>query len=350
MKKKVALLVAHLGGGGAERVTVILANQFSKKYETHLIVFDDCYSEYTVEEEVQIHVLPQRGKKARLIPQKIFALREILQNISPDYVISLGFSYKYLFAGHLMSRYNFILSERNDPLQMYGKIELSIVKYCLNRAKCVVFQTEWAKSLFSKKIQEKSVVIPNPLSELNVPTYNSVREKRVVAYSRLTKQKNIPMMLRAFKKFENDNPGYCLEIYGRGEIENDLREYARQLDLDGKVHFMGFHKSVHEMINGAAMYVSSSDYEGISNSMIEAMALGLPTICTDCPVGGASMFITNKKNGLLVPVGDEEALAKSMQWIVDNPDLAACMGMEAQKIKQRLSINTITIEWERLLQ
>ena len=85
------------------------------------------------------------------------------------------------------------------------------------------------------------------------------------------------------------------------------------------------------------MYVLSSDYEGISNSMLEAMALGLPVIATDCPIGGSRMYIRDGENGFLVPVGDAEALARAMGRLADEPALGEKFGREAVKLREGLT-------------
>ena len=93
------------------------------------------------------------------------------------------------------------------------------------------------------------------------------------------------------------------------------------------------------------MFVSSSNIEGISNSMIEAMAIGLPTICTDCPAGGARMFIKSYENGILTPVGDAEALYKAMKYMIENPDKAEQMGKKAMEIRETLKKEKILNKW-----
>lgn len=101
--------------------------------------------------------------------------------------------------------------------------------------------------------------------------------------------------------------------------------------------FRGFSSHVLADIRTAAMYVLSSDYEGISNSMLEAMALGLPVIATDCPIGGSRMYIRDGVNGLLVPVGDEEALARAMGRLADEPAFGESLGREAVKLRGELT-------------
>ena len=96
------------------------------------------------------------------------------------------------------------------------------------------------------------------------------------------------------------------------------------------------------------MYVCSSNYEGLSNSLIEALCMGMPVISTDHPIGGAREMITDRLNGLLVPVGDTEALYQAMKYIIEHPDAARKMGMEATKIRNRWPISEIADRWTRL--
>lgn len=103
----------------------------------------------------------------------------------------------------------------------------------------------------------------------------------------------------------------------------------------------GFQADVREQIKDAAMFVLSSDYEGISNSMLEAMALGMPVIATDCPIGGSKMYIKDGINGLLVPVGDAQALAAAMDRLAGDAAFARQLGAEAAKVKENLAVSRI---------
>ena len=167
---------------------------------------------------------------------------------------------------------------------------------------------------YPESIRKKGVVIPNPIAVDNPSTVNSGEENnRVIAAGRLHKQKNFPLLIRAFAAFSKDFPNYSLDIFGEGEEREALQKIVKNLSLTDKVFLKGKTDALFDEFLKSTIYVSSSDYEGISNSMLEAMAAGLPTICTDCPCGGARATIKDGVNGLLVPVGDEDALADALK-------------------------------------
>jgi glycosyltransferase involved in cell wall biosynthesis len=157
------------------------------------------------------------------------------------------------------------------------------------------------------------------------------------------------MMLRAFRDFNKTCPGYTLEIYGKGAIEGSLKQMAKDMQIDSMVTFCGFCSDVHARIRDASAYLSSSDYEGLSNSMIEAMGLGLPVICTDCPIGGAKMVIQDGVNGILVPVNDHQAMASAMLRLIKEPSLGERMSDNAVKIKEMLNLKNVIDKWEEIL-
>ena len=98
------------------------------------------------------------------------------------------------------------------------------------------------------------------------------------------------------------------------------------------------------------MYVNSSDHEGISNAMLESMAIGLPVVCTDCPCGGARMIIKNEQNGMLVPVNDKDALRKAMEKVISDNTLRKNISKEASKLKDELNQEKIVGKWKELIE
>ena len=108
-------------------------------------------------------------------------------------------------------------------------------------------------------------------------------------------EKNFPLLLQAFAKFSGRHPDYRLRIFGEGELREELTALARELEIAEKVELPGRSTTLLEKMNSAAMFVLSSDYEGMPNALIEAMCLGLPVIST--AVSGATDLIQNGENG-----------------------------------------------------
>ena len=128
-----------------------------------------------------------------------------------------------------------------------------------------------------------------------------------------------------------------------------LVRYAEQLGISEAVKFHGFSSEIHKIMAESAIYVSSSDYEGISNSMLEALAIGIPAVCTDCPVGGARMYIRDGENGYLIPVGDADVMADRMLALMEDKKLGESFSKESVKIREELTDDRIFGMWKALL-
>ena len=115
------------------------------------------------------------------------------------------------------------------------------------------------------------------------------------------------------------------------------------------IDFLPFSAEVHNMIIRDAMYVNSSDYEGMSNAMLEAMAIGMPVICTDCPIGGANAVIRNEGNGILTEVGNAKEMGEAMKKIAGDKELADRLSQNAAKIRNEMSLATIAKKWMELM-
>ena len=249
-----------------------------------------------------------------------------------------------------------ILSERGNPQRLmkkrYGR---KFIEKYFQRADKVVFQTDDAKNVYPQNIAKKGVVISNPI-KVNLPKpYHGERNKYITTFCRISKQKNLPNLLQAFLIVLQKHPDYQLRIIGdtynaEGELVlKELQKFISQNKLEENVKFEPFKKNVHEAILKDAMYVNSSDYEGISNAMLEAMAIGMPVICTDCPIGGANATITDGENGLLVPIQNAEALANAMNCVIEDIELADKISQNASQIRNELSLDKITEKWMQLL-
>jgi len=283
-------------------------------------------------------------KRYKLRMKKI---KSAIKKINPDVVISFMSETNIDVCFAMMGlKIPLIVSERNDPkIDPASRVKQCMRRIAYNKPTGFVFQTPDARGYFSKKIREKSCIILNPLSSSLPLPYEGLRDKRIVSVGRLNKQKNFPVLIDAFKEFAKEYPDYILEIYGEGLLEEKIKKYILDSGMQDKISLMGFCKDVHNKINSAAMFVMSSDFEGMPNALLEALALGMPCISTDCPCGGPRMLIEGKDNGILVKVKSSSEILEAMKYMADNPDEAAKMGKKAQCIRDEAKPSSITQMW-----
>ena len=349
--KKIVFVIEQLYGGGAERATAALMNEMCRDAEIHLIetYHYDTSKDYPTDERIIKHSFTEE-KKGRIgtFRKRISFIRRTVSEIKPCCVVSLaGCGTKTLLMMAMMGQKTpVVLSERNDPRRWpESKLLrfLRIIDYKLCSG--LVFQTKEAQSYFSRSIARKSIVICNPLAENLPDRFEGERNKKIINCCRLVKQKNLDLLLDAFSDISGEFDDITLEIFGEGPERNRLEEKIRSMHMENRIFLPGYCDHIHVRMRECAMFVSSSDYEGISNSMLEAIALGVPAVCTDCPAGGARETIEDGVNGLLVPVGDREALAEAMKKLLMNPDLAEKMSKNGCKLRDDISVSAIAKKW-----
>ena len=246
-----------------------------------------------------------------------------------------------------------ILSERNDPNRLNHRAikgyEKTLRNTLYNKADSVVFQTDMAKECFPNKIQHKGSVIMNPVRD-DIPVHKEYCERRkaVITAGRLTEQKNHNLLIDAFMRVHDSHPEYLLEIYGEGDYKDNLSKHVEELDAGECVSLKGFCKDIVSLMQNARIYVSSSDWEGISNSLAGAMANGMAVIATDCPMGGSAMLIKNNDNGILTSVGDCDELARALDMIMSDDELGKKMSEHAALLNEELAVTNIAKQWEAL--
>lgn len=351
---KIFVVIDHFKAGGAERVAANLANALCKKHEVWAVVSFDWQINYPLDKDkMHYYVLKTWGSKATRKISKLLDYRRLIKQVHPDVIITLGSFMATYTAFAVLGQHKgikVISSERTDPTrEPTGKIERWLRDCSYSHADVLVCQTPWVVNYFKRKMNTKMVVIPNPITP-NLPLWNGTESNTIITACRFTSQKNLPLLLKAFSRLSKDHKECKLVIYGDGELRDDLEKLVKKLGLESNVHMPGFTKELPKIMSKSYMYVSSSDYEGISNSMLEALGVGIPTVCTDCPVGGANMFIENGNNGLLTKVGDEEELYQAIKKMYENRDFAKICSEHSRVINEDLKVDKITQEWINLVE
>lgn len=357
---KLALFCGSLSRGGAERVTVMLAEYFAdRSYPVVIVTISRAASEYELPAGVDRIVLLEEEKNTGVIGDIHFAssvikkFHKVLLENKIELVLAMGVTgCPFVVLGAIGTKAKVIVSERNAPGFFAGrKITKLISRFFLIFSDGYVFQTEDAKAYYGKLLRGGGVVIHNPLDVYSLPErYSGVREARIVSVGRLERQKNHMMLIHAFSMIVEEFPAYMLEIYGEGKEREMLQRQINELGLQGRIQLMGNVTDVYMKICRASMFVFTSDFEGMPNALIEAMALGLPCISTDCPCGGPRELINDGDNGLLVPVGDVTATAEAMRQILRNEERASALGEAAYGIREKLKLEKIGSQWEEYVQ
>ena len=397
-KKELVFVMKVMNGGGAERVISLLTSAAVKRdFDVTLLITHQKKSDSVlrdIDSRINVISLPDEvkksetpgllrnilmlfsrflGKAGKLVSEKIVAKSLVLKYFAYNFddiswmkkyfrkhsdAVVISFLYDSIFYSLLSVTKNnkLVISERGDPCQsLASKTTMAFLKNEFQKADAFVFQSPDVKKWYEENTKADGTVIFNPIKEGLPEQYNVERQKKIVNFCRISSQKNLIMLLDAFELFYKIYPEYELYIYG-DPVGNDSADYLdkvnnhlKSLSCQEKVFILPSRKDIHEEIADYAMFVSSSDFEGMSNSMLEAMAIGLPCVCTDCPAGGARAVINDGENGLLVPVNDAKALGDAMIKVVSEQGLSEKLSLNSRLIKNTQSLEKTTEKWMSII-
>lgn len=345
--KKILFVISNISFGGAQRVVWTLTQSMTAMgVEPVVVAVGHSTNNYTLPERIKVIQLGQKSNRQTLAT--IGKLRKVIRQEHPCVVITMGVA-TCLFSVPAVQglKVRHIISERNDPKHFMGKAWVRKASRAMMKgADGFVFQTEEARDFYPETVRNRGYMIPNPIMAANLPDAQPGADGKVlVTMGRLTEQKNHRLLIDAFARFSEAWPEYKLHIYGSGELQAQTEAYVREKDLHHSVTLFGACDDVFSRIQGAEAFVLSSDFEGMPNALMEAMAMGLPCISTDCPCGGPRYLIRQGENGLLVPVGDVEAMAEAMEKLAEDPQLRASLGKAAKQVRHDLAADKICQKW-----
>ncbi|MBQ3105243.1 MAG: glycosyltransferase, partial [Lachnospiraceae bacterium] len=204
-----------------------------------------------------------------------------------------------------------------------------------------------------EKIQKKSRVILNPIHAkyLDLPKPMQ-RKKEVVQSGRIVDFKNQAMLIEAFAEVHEKHPEYCLKLYGEDSGDGTwalLEQCIQRCNAKDYVFLMGGSNQLEKDLPDASVYAFSSDWEGLPNALMEAMAMGLPVVATDCPCGGPATLIEDGVNGLLIPIKNREKMTEGICRLIEDRQLAERLGEKAREIKDRANEEMICRQWEEYI-
>ena len=346
--KKILFVVSQLKVGGAAKMIKYVANLCVSHFG--LVTMMSYLDNYTPDDLNPGIKRIDLGLRISRIPLwRIKALRKhrrVLKEGNYDIVCT------FLPDMSLMSRLaafgqNTIVvsAERGDPFE-FSKLWRKVMGWCYAKSDYCFFQLEKARDFFGERVAKHSFVIPNPYVPVEgVTPFDGKRKKTIVSAGRFADQKRFDILIHAFAKVHETHPEYRLVLYGDGDCKQMYLDLSQKLGIENYIDYPGYVKNVASCIREDGIFVLSSDYEGIPNSLIEAMSVGLPCVATDCTPGGPDFLTDSGKRGLLVPIRDVDTMANAISRIIEDPVLAEALSKEATKIVDVLDIEVINKMW-----
>jgi len=327
-RPKILLLIPHLGGGGAERVTELLAKNLStEKYELHLgLITQAEITDEKLIQRIQIHALG-----ARRVRTGAFRLLCQVRRIQPDLILSgmAHLNFIVLLLRPFFPRGTRVLVRQNATVSAslafgnphsYTRI---LYRFLYRRADCIICQTPSMAGDLARELrisESQLSVLPNPLDVEEIRNLirkypaqhaNSKESPRLLAVGRLSPEKGLDLLLQAMAQLRKHLPGVTLTIAGTGPEESALKIQCHALELDNVVRFAGYLARPWQLYPETTLFVLPSRHEGLPNALLEAAAGGLPIVATPAS-GGISELLRNQPGVWLAPEISANALAATL--------------------------------------
>ncbi len=349
----ISFFIGDMVSGGAERVIQLLANDFVQsgwKVDIVMLLSGNVnYEQFPLSKEISI--IDLSGSEASYHKNAfrwLTSIRKYVKQTKPDCIVSfIGRINALVLTSTLGLKLPILVSERNDP--RHDGRSKAMLKYCnliYKKASSIVFQTQYEQHCFDRRLYKKSYVIPNPVSVSSVCDV-SENPKEISTAGRLVPQKNHAMLIEAINLVKQEQPDVQCEIYGEGELRGDLEQKVKSLKLEQNVHLPGNKTDIHRWIAKSSIFVMSSEFEGQSNALIEAMMLGKACITTDYP--GADEVITDGIDGIIVPRDDSWKLSQAIIQLLMDQERRDKMAKNAKESAYKYRSEHVVESWKSVI-
>lgn len=359
--KRLTLVIASLGSGGAQRVLLELAQHWAGRgHDITLITLTGTWSDfYPVPEGVRRIPLdlykPTKGLPAKVasLARRVSAVRRALKESRPDAILSFMDSTNVLtlLASACLGCPVFV-SERAYPTST-DRMWHFPRRLTYPFATQVVVQTQGIADWFVANTRCRRLpVIANPvhhqvLSLVPKADVTITRGLRLVSVGRLVPQKGYPELIAAVHRAAKVIPDISLDIYGEGPLDKGILELVQGYGLEGQIRLKGTSSNIPELLRGYDAFVLASHFEGFPNVLLEALCMGLPSIATDCPTGPRELLAPISER-LLVPCADPGSLANAIVELGASYDLRLKCSLEGIRLRDTYSRPSVLSHWENL--
>ncbi len=354
MKNKVAIVIPHFGNGGAEHMTsqlICALNQEAFAIKVFCIFGD--YQGNALENRIKeagIDIVYLK-KGVGFSPKAVLNMWKQLRAFKPDVVHTHLSACVYCAPWVLFHKAKMVHTIHNIPQKEGNKVRRTLMRFMYKIKKAVpvaISDTNHDLVCAEYHLKPEAVqTIYNPVQcEKFYRSDTHGETVELITVGRLSAQKNQKLLIDAFGTVAQKREDVRLTIVGTGELEQQLKAQAQTLGLAAKIRFTGVVENPQDYLATADIFVLSSNYEGLPLAVLEAMAAGLPIVSTD--VGGVKDIVTD--NGILVPPGDQNALAKALSQLIEDSALRERLGTKSLEYAQNYALPTIARKYMELYQ
>ena len=345
---KIIFVTATLTSGGSERVMSLVANQLAERgHQVDIVNLNKHIVFYPIHQQVKLSFAEDEVGSS--IVSKILWLRKHIKAEKPDVVIPfMEAVYCVTLLALIGIKVPVISSERIDPRKS-PFIRNILRRIFLPLTTHLVVQTQDIKAFYPKFIQKKTSIIYNPVSETVFHLEDEPKENTIISVGKLDGQKNQKLLINAFVSIAEDFPIWKLVIYGEGRERESLESLVSSFksQVSRRILLPGRCETVIEEMNKAKVFAFSSDFEGMSNAILEAVCVGLPVVTTN--VSGAAELVKDGEGGFVVPIRDGKALADALRTILLDEQLRKKMARENKARAKEFKLDMIVDQWESLI-
>ena len=359
------IFIHSLRGGGAERVVVDMSAWWTAcGYKVSVVTQAGTDTDvYTLDPRVTRHVLGTAGDSGGGIAgllanlRRIVRLRRLLRREKPSVVLGMMTTSSILAViAAWRLRFRFIATEpTHPPVQGLPPSWQRLRKWAYPRAHTVVALTEdTAHWIEHEAPGSRLAVIPNavrwPLQDgepvLDPPQHSG--RQYLLAVGRLHPVKGFDRLISAFASIAERFPDWDLVILGEGDTRTELEQQIQELDLTDRVTLPGRVGNIGQWYQTCDLYALSSRTEGLSNTLLEAMASGLASVAVDCDTGPREIIRDGIDGVLVNPPDDVDALAAHLSDLMAHPDKRQALARRAVDVRDRFSMPRIMTLWGKL--
>ncbi len=361
---RVLLFIHSLGGGGAERVAADLSAHWAEMGREVMVVTqaDAAGDVYALHPKVRREVLDTAGEGGGLRGiwsnvQRVRALRRVVRSFRPDIVLGMMTTASVLsvLACAGLSCRVIATEHTHPPSQTLSGFWQRLRRLTYPRAARVVALTRGTADWLDRHVPGcRLAVIPNPVhfplprAEPVLAPVAGAGRKRLLAVGRLHADKGFDLLIQAYARLASSHPGWDLVILGEGDERRALEAQVREAGLQERVFMPGRAGNVGDWYESADLYVLTSRFEGLSNTLLESMASGLAAVAFDCDTGPREIVRDGVDGVLVRPNGDVPALVAALDALMRDDAGRARMAQAAIDVRERFSAARVLQKWQEL--